>query len=79
MSGKVTVRIGGRVFTLLFPDLLRPLSAAERSRLSAGITRAGRVLVPLALAWPFLTSSACVASSWLASPPPARPGRMRPG
>jgi hypothetical protein len=36
-----TVTIGKRTFRVLFPDLLRPLSEAERKRLAASVTKYG--------------------------------------
>jgi site-specific DNA-methyltransferase (adenine-specific) len=40
------VTLGSRVFTILFPDLLRPLTPEENTALRAGITRDG-VLCPV--------------------------------
>jgi hypothetical protein len=40
-----TYTIGGRTYTILFPDLLRPLNAAERQSLEDSIKERG-VLAP---------------------------------
>jgi ParB-like chromosome segregation protein Spo0J len=41
------VMVGKQSFTLLFPDLLRPLSADERGRLRDSIEARGKVVVPV--------------------------------
>jgi hypothetical protein len=41
------VMVGKQSFTLLFPDLLRPLSADERGRLRDSIQARGKVVVPV--------------------------------
>jgi ParB-like chromosome segregation protein Spo0J len=41
------VMVGKQSFTLLFPDLLRPLSADERTRLRDSIQARGKVVVPV--------------------------------
>src|SRR5262245_33985092 len=43
-----TVTIRGRTFTILFPDLFRPLTGAERARLKSHIRRHG-VRVPVVI------------------------------
>jgi hypothetical protein len=44
-----TVTVGGRTFTILFPDLLRPLRPDERSELLQSICQRKRVLVPVVI------------------------------
>jgi hypothetical protein len=42
-----TVKVGGRTFTILFPELLRPLSPPERRVLKESISCRRRVIVPV--------------------------------
>lgn len=47
MSDRRTIDVGGRVFTVLFPDLVRPLTEEERSDLRESITRRGILTPPV--------------------------------